>query len=43
MVGEKNFKEYNLTIVIDIEVSELYIVGYVLGSRIRKKCGRGDF
>lgn len=48
--GGQNFKEYNLTLVINIEVSkdssvytELYIVGYVLGSRIRKECGRGDF
>lgn len=36
LVGKKNFKEYNLTIVINMEVSkdnavgtELYVVGYV--------------
>lgn len=50
LVGGKNFKEYNLTIVINMEVlkdnsvcKELYIVGYVLGSGIRKKVVGGGF
>lgn len=49
LVGEKNFKDHNLTIAINMEVSkdneictELYTVSYVLWGGIRKKVW-GDF
>lgn len=48
LVGEKNFKDHNLTIAINMEVSkdnevctELYTVSYVLRGEIRKKVWGG--
>lgn len=48
LVGEKNFKDHNLTIAINMEVSkdnevctELYTVSYVLWGGIRKKVWGG--